>query len=112
MKKLIIVVLLTILLPGCIEFAKEPQLSDFYGTWFPCDETTSVPAYRFEPDGNLLKATKIQGEIYYTYYCHWSLDQHVLVLCGTRLNFRFDNDKLYLYDFNHGNTETCYKKVD
>jgi len=110
MKKAILIIIIILLpLTGCIE--ENPRPSDFYGTWIPCDETTIDYGYYFDSIGNVFKAIKIGDEIFYMRYCNWQLQHHILVLCGQRLNFKFEGNKLYLYDFQDTSTEKCYVKV-
>jgi len=108
MKKIVIMLLILVPLTGCVE---EVNPEKFYGTWFPEDNIHINIGYYFDKSGELFKAIRINSEIFYMKYCNWEIQDQILVLCGQRLNFKFEGNKLYLYDFQDTGNEKCYIKV-
>lgn len=106
----VIIILIFTCLTGCIN--NEPELPKFYGTWIPLTDFGNKFGYFFDKDGTVYKVLKKDSEIYYTYYCTWELQRHVLVVCNQRLNYRFDDDKLYIYDLQDKKTETCFVRLN
>jgi len=111
MKKIIIIIIILIIpLTGCFEEEKT-ESQKFIGTWIPCQNFGEKTGYHLDKEGNVYKVMKINGELYYTEYGNWELQKHVFVLNNQRLNYRFEDNKLYLYDLQDTKTETCYERL-
>jgi len=112
MKKILTIltiISLLFILAGCIE--EKADKSKFYGTWFPYD-IESKNGYLFERNGDVYRVFIINGEFYYGYYdCKWAVDEYIFVLCNERFNYKFEGNKLYLYDFKNNDNDMCYIKV-